>query len=88
MFKVHNKILPTCMQELFKKRESQYALRGTFIYEKGSANSNIKGRCLSVRGVNLWNGLENDLKTSKTINSFKRIFKNKVLNKYNIIGNA
>ena len=88
MFKAYKNILPTCMQELFKKRESKYALRGTCIYEKGSANSNLKGRCLSVKGVNLWNSLDNDLKMCTNINKFKRIFKNKVLNKYSTIGNA
>ena len=88
MFKAYNNILPPCMQELYKPRESQYALRGTGIFNKGSAKNNIKGRCISVKGVNLWNKLDNHLKMCTTISKFKRMFKNKVLNKYRTISNT
>ena len=75
------------MQDLFAKRESQYPLRGTFIYNKGSAKTNVKGRCISVQGVNLWNKLDNELKMCTTITKFKSNFKRKVFNKYRIIDN-
>ena len=85
MYKAHNNILPPSMQELFKARESRYALRGTCIFKKGSANTNTKGRCISVKGVNLWNNLDKELKMCTTITKFKRMYKNKLLNKYKTI---
>ena len=88
MFKVHKHVLPPCMQDLFEERESPYPLRGTCIFNKGSAKTNIKGRCISVKGVNLWNKLDDELKMCTTITKFKSSFKCKALNKYRTLDNA
>lgn len=82
MYKAHNHLLPCCIQELFRPRESRYNLRGIAIYEKTHARVNIKGRCVSVRGVNLWNSLEKELKNCVSLNSFKKMYKIKKINKY------
>ena len=85
MFKAHHNNLPPCMQRLFKARETQYQLRGTHIFEGVTARINTKDRCLSVRGVRLWNSLDNELKTCKSITKFKNMYKNRMINKYRAI---
>lgn len=70
MYKIHNLMLPYCLQETFQTIESRYNLRGTDLLQKPKARSNTNRRCLSVKGVDLWNGLPNPLKCSKTIHAF------------------
>ena len=82
MYKAHNHLLPTCVLELFRPRESQYELRGTAIFRRNNARINNKNRCVSVIGVKLWNSLDNELKNSSSIYKFKRMYKTKVINKY------
>ena len=82
MYKAHNKMLPEFMQELFKPRESRYALRGTAIFQKTRVRTNAKARCISVIGVNLWNSLDKDLKRSNYSKTFKKIYKDKIIDNY------
>ena len=82
MYKAHNQLLPTCVQELFQPRESHYELRGTAIFQQNNARINNKTRCVSITGVKLWNSLENELKNCSSIYKFKKMYKLKVLNKY------
>ena len=71
------------MQELFKPRESRYELRGFGIFKKSNiSRTNTKERCLSAIGVNLWNKLDNELKTSNSIFQFKRKYKSMTIEKY------
>ncbi len=35
MYKMYNNLLPNCIQRLFKIRESQYNLRGLYMFKKG-----------------------------------------------------
>jgi len=46
------------------------------------AKSNTKRRCLSVKGVDLWNSLLIQLKSSRTINGFKKRYKLNIMEKY------
>ena len=82
MYKAHNKMLPACMQALFEQRESKYPLRGTALFKIQTRRTNTKGRCLSIKGVKLWNNLVTELKTCTTLTKFKKMFKNQVLNTY------
>ena len=82
MYKVNKKTLPLCIQEMFKPRETQYNLRGTCVLEKKGAKTNTLSRCISVKGVNLWNSLDNELKLCTSITKFKKLFKIKVFNRY------
>ena len=72
------------MQELFKPRESKYALRGTAIFKKSKIKTNAKARCISVMGVNLWNSLDKDLKMSNSVKTFKKTYKDKIIDKYTL----
>ena len=82
MYKAHNNLLCHSIQELFEIRESRYDLRGTDFFKKTKIRTNIKQRCVSVRGVNLWNSCDNELKRCISLSSFKNMFKSKVLQKY------
>lgn len=82
MYKAHNFMLPHCLQEMFQNRESRYSLRGIDLLQKPMAKSNTKRRCLSVKGVDLWNSLSIQLKGSKTIKAFKKMYKLNIMEKY------
>uniref|UniRef100_A0A669C5X4 Reverse transcriptase domain-containing protein n=1 Tax=Oreochromis niloticus TaxID=8128 RepID=A0A669C5X4_ORENI len=82
MYKAQNNLLCRSIQKLFKVRESQYDLRGTDVFKTNKIRTNIKQRCVSVRGVNLWNSYDNDLKRCSSFSLFKNMFKNRVLEKY------
>lgn len=82
MYKVYNNLLPNCIQRLFEIRESQYGIRGMHMFKKIRVRTNTKNRCISVKGVNLWNNLHTELKLCNSLCKFKKMFKNKVVNDY------
>ncbi len=82
MYKVYNNLLPNCIQRLFKIRESQYNLRGLYMFKKVRARTNAKSRCLSVKGVHLWNKGDKELKVCHSLCKFKKMYKNKMINDY------
>lgn len=82
MYKVNNNLLPRSIQELFEPRDNHYNLRGSCMYKNKKTRTNIKSRCLSVKGVTLWNNLDTELKTCSSIRKFKIMYKSKVFDKY------
>lgn len=42
MYKVYKNLVPNCVQRLFVIRESQYKLRGMYMFKKVRARTNIK----------------------------------------------
>lgn len=58
MYKVCNNLLSNCIQRLFEMRESQYKLRGIYVFKKIRARTNVKNKCISVKGVNPWNNCD------------------------------
>ncbi len=79
MYKVYKNLLPNCIQRLFKIRENLYNLRGLYMLKKVRARTNVKSRCLSVKGVNLWNKCDKELKVFNSLCQFKKMYKNKVI---------
>ena len=86
MYKVYNNLLPCKIVIMFKKSEYRYELRGKRMMEKTKSRTKIKDQCISVRGVNIWNALDDDLKMCQSMYQFKRLFKNKVFDKYERCG--
>ena len=82
MYKAKNDLLPTCIQQLFHSRQSLYNLRGVAIFKGTNVRINSKERCVSVRGVKLWNSLDDHLKNSTSLKVFKRLYKAKVIERY------
>ena len=60
-------------------------MRGLFIFKTVNVRTNVKKRCVSVLGVQLWNGLSNELKLSSSLFMFKKILKRKIINDYMIV---
>lgn len=52
------------------------------MFKKIRVRTNTKNRCISVKGVNLWNNLHTELKLCNSLCKFKKMFKNKVVNDY------
>lgn len=75
MFKVNRKILPENILCLFENREQKYNLRGDNMFKKQMVRTNFKMNTISVKGVDLWNGLTDDLKRSNSIYYLKKQFK-------------
>lgn len=82
MFKINNKTPPDCIQRLFQSRVSKYELRGKYMFMKTKARTNVKQRCISVKGANLWNSLDKEMKMCNTLFKFKSTYKYKMINKY------
>ena len=82
LFRAKSKTLPDCIQGLFSMRESRYLLRGKLIFKQNKERINVRSRCVSVKGVKMWNKCENELKECSNMSTFKNIFKKKVLESY------
>jgi len=82
MFKVNRKIVPENILCLFENREQKYNLRGENMYKKQKVRTNFKMNTITVKGVDLWNGLTDDLKRINSIHFFKKQFKIQIFDKY------
>lgn len=76
--------LPRNIQALFAEREgmSKYNLRRPLNLKVQGGRTSRKRQCASQLGVNLWNSLDDDIKTAASIQKFKGEFKRRVLEKY------
>ncbi len=52
------------------------------MFKKVRARTNAKSRCLSVKGVNLWNKGDKELKVCNSLCKFKKMYKIKMINDY------
>ena len=52
------------------------------MFRSAGARTDTKSRCISVKGINIWNKLDCELKTCNSIKKFKRNFKTKVIERY------
>uniref|UniRef100_A0A3B3C2G3 Reverse transcriptase domain-containing protein n=1 Tax=Oryzias melastigma TaxID=30732 RepID=A0A3B3C2G3_ORYME len=85
MYKIQNKQLPVQIQDLFKKRNTIYNLRGKNMLKKPRVRTDVKQHCISTAGVNIWNRLDEDIKDCRTLNSFKYMYKKKIIKSYSEI---
>lgn len=59
---------------IYGEREGGYNLRGERNMKKHYARTNMKGMCISICGVVLWNDLEEN-KLAINVDQFKKVFK-------------
>lgn len=85
MFRVVNKTIPVCIQKMFKLRQVVYNLKGWLMFETHKVRTNLKYRCVSVLGVKLWNGLNNEIKMCNSMLVFKKTLKFNIIESYNEI---
>ena len=83
MWKAHKEMLPINIQKRFEKRENKYNLKGKEIFKKPRFRTKLMERCVSVKGISLWNNLDTEAKESKSNITFKGIIKASLLKKYN-----
>ena len=84
MFKFKNKKLPKCFDNFFKARSGQlrYSLRSRvkedYICKWGKSNYGMKR--LQYEGVQLWNNIPTEIRSSNSLYDFKNKFKSYLLN--------
>ena len=81
-YKANRNTLPENIQERFEKRESCYNLKGTDIFKKPRFRTKIMERSVTIKGTNLWTGLQTEVKEIRTITAFKKNIKSTLLAKY------
>ncbi len=72
MFKAKNKTLPDGMHRFFKVSESKYELRDGCKFVLPKAKKEVKRRCISFKGVQLWNSADLKLQQCTTFVMFKK----------------
>ena len=82
MFKVKGRTMPDNIQNLFAFSSENKDHRRKFDFKHPFGRTTLKQMCISVCGVKLWNSLTIDLKACTNINQFKRMYKNKIIRKY------
>lgn len=78
-------MLPQCLQKFFELRKSLYNLRGTALFKKNKIRTNKKSFCVSVKGVSLWNNLNDELKNCTSKTAFKTMYKSVIFEKYRVL---
>ena len=73
MFKAFHNLLPVNVQQLFSIYESAYTTRQNCHFKHYYSRTTLKGMCISITGVKLWNSLDNSLKNCRNVHLFKKI---------------
>ena len=80
MFKAYHMLLPKPLQNFFSLASSEgYNTRQKHNFKKKYVRTRQKQLCISFSGVTLWNSLDDCIKNCKTIDSFKKVYKQKLL---------
>jgi len=82
VFKARTNQLPNNIQQLFTNRESVYNLQGTLNFKVQLARTTLRSQCVTQTGVNLWNGLKDELKNAVNFHLFKKQFKVSILTQH------
>lgn len=72
MFKVNNKTLPDSVHKFFIVSQSKYELRDGSKFMLPKAKKEVKRRCISFKGVQLWNSADLKLKQCTSFVMFKK----------------
>ena len=77
MYKVKYGLPPSIVNELFKQKNASYSLRNSD-FDISTFNAiNYEKHCLRYQGPHMWSKLENKLKGSSNIESFKKNIRKK-----------
>ena len=86
MYKVSKKSLPSNLLAMFdiKQPNEFYNLRSKSkeMFELKYVRTEQKQKSLSIHGVKIWNSIDEDIKTCKSIHSFKTKYKTLLLSQY------
>ena len=80
MFKAKHKLLPKNIQDLFQINDNCYCTRQYGKFNHKYVRTSLKYKCVSVYGVKLWNGLNDELSSISSVFKFKVMLKKILLN--------
>ena len=73
MYKMHNKMIPEYVCEMFTPEIIPYSVRFTSKYVLPPFRTILNGKkSISFLGVKIWNNLDNDIRESENIQIFNR----------------
>ena len=75
MWKLHNNKLNDCTKSLFNVKLNYRATRNSSRFQLSNPNSLAKRRFITFLGLKLWHNMPIDIKSSKSINIFKKKLK-------------
>ncbi len=87
IYQAERNMLPVNLQKLFKKTSSVHnhktrsSTKGNF--DLKFSRSKTRSMVISVRGVKMWNDLDENCHNIKSLLSFKNVIKRKYINGYN-----
>ena len=73
MYKAKNKTLPNSVHRFFKVSESRYELRDGCKFVLPKVKKEVKRRCISFKGVQLWNSADLKIKQCTSFVMFKKL---------------
>ena len=82
MFKAFHNVLPVNVQQFFSIYESAYTTRQNCNFKHLYSRTTLKGMCISITGVKLWNSLDNSLTNCRNVHIFKKYYTNRLLKNY------
>ena len=82
IYKARNKLLPVNVLKYFRDKDGRYELRRELNFKHLGANTTMKSMCISISGVQLWNGLPEVIQKCTNLEQFKKQFKLNILAKY------
>ena len=82
VYKARHQILPDRLKALFTDRGGRYNLRGTDKFKQRLVSTRLVQSSVSVRGVNLWNELDSEVKKQGSLRKFKQKLRGEMIRKY------
>ena len=82
MYKAKHNLLPFTIQKMFSERDGRYNLRREMNFKIMNRRTCLKSRCITSKGVELWNAQNEELKSSTSLKHFKRKYRLQTLVQY------
>ena len=82
MYKAFNMDLPNNIQSLFQINNHQYKTRQTDTLTVKQARTSLRSSCVTVKGIKIWNDLNENLKSLPNLHQFRRNMKYSLLAQY------
>ena len=83
VFEAYHRNLPHNVQVLFHKSSHKYATRRENNLAVKYTRTTLKSMCVTIKGVKIWNNLENTIKESLHKYQFRKKYKKYLISQYN-----
>lgn len=86
MYKIYNRLMPNNFLSRFKVVNTTHAhnTRQENNFESKYCRTTLKAMCISIKGVNMWNCLNTNIKNCTNVIAFKKRYRSLLVSKYNI----